>query len=65
MFQNAVALMTTGSQRTALVKLEDEEVHFADPANGYTYNALSHPTAVLSAKRASLDFGAPAGELVG
>ncbi len=44
MFSNAQMLVTTGSQRTGLVRLEGEEVHFADPANGYTYTAYSRPT---------------------
>ncbi len=43
MFSNALMIVTAGSQRTSLVRLEDEEVHFADPANAYTYTAFSRP----------------------
>jgi len=46
MFSNATMLVTSGSQRTPLVKLEDEEVHFADAANAYTYTAFSRPADV-------------------
>lgn len=42
-YSNATMLLTTGSQRTSLVRLEDEEVHFTDAANGYTYTAYSRP----------------------
>ncbi len=44
MFTNPVMLQTSGSARTSLVRLEDEEVHFADAANGYTYTAFSRPS---------------------
>lgn len=40
-YGNATMLTTTGSQRTTLVRLEDEEVHFNEPANAYTYVAYS------------------------
>jgi transglutaminase-like putative cysteine protease len=41
MFSNALTMGTSGSQRTALIRIENEEVHFADAANAYLYHAFS------------------------
>jgi len=55
MFNNAVMLQTSGSQRTGLVRLEDEEVHFADGANSYTYTAFSRPSGKYSGEKELTD----------
>ncbi len=48
MFSNATMFTATGSQRTSLVRLQDEEVHFSEVGNAYTYSAFSRPGGVPS-----------------
>lgn len=46
-FQNAMASSTTTSNRAAMVRVEDEEVHIADNGNAFTYEAFSTDGAPL------------------